>query len=124
MRKNLILFIFALGLSACATNPDIGSLSSEQRATLANLQVYKGAPPSKNYETLGVVKGLSCHRNAYKPVQMLSEDEAMQGIQMNAAKIGADAVINTFCQHNSGTDLVNNCWASVVCAGDAIRYTK
>lgn len=122
--KKILVLSCAFYLSGCAANPDIGSLNSEQRANLATLEVYKAAPPAGKYEILGTVKGLSCHRNTYKPIQMLSEDEAIQGIKMNAAKLRADAVINTFCQHNSGTDLVNNCWASVVCAGDAIRYTK
>lgn len=123
MKKSLFVFI-GVCLAGCAANPDIGSLSSAQRANLANLKVYQGLPASEKYEIIGTVKGLSCHRNAYKPLQILTEDEAMQGIKINAAKLGADAVINTFCQHNSGTDLVNNCWASVVCAGDAVQFEK
>lgn len=122
--RDYLLFVVAISLAGCAANPDIGSLSSAQRANLANLKVYQGDAPVKNYEMIGTVKGLSCHRNAYKPIQMLSEEEAMQGVRMNAAKLGADAVVNTFCQNNSGTDLVNNCWASIVCAGDAVRFTK
>ncbi len=119
---NLFASIVCLQLTGCATNPDIGSLNSTQRATLATLQVYNGAPPNNNYKIISAVKGLSCHRDRYKPIQMLSNEEALQGVKMRAAKLGADAVINTFCQHNSGTDWVNNCWASVVCAGDAVKF--
>ncbi len=121
--KNLILFL-AVILTGCTSNPDIGSLTSKQREFLSTLEIYKSNPPIENgkYKIIGEVKGLSCHRNAYKSMQILSEDEAMQGVKMNAAKLHADAVINTFCQTNSGTDWVNNCFASIVCAGDAIKY--
>ncbi|NCC61641.1 MAG: hypothetical protein EOM12_12030 [Verrucomicrobiae bacterium] len=122
--KILFALSCVLAISACTTNPDIGSLSSTQRANLASLEVYKGVlPQNRPYEVVGEAKGLSCFRNAYQVGQHLTEEEAMQGVKLNAAKLGADAVINTFCQRNSGTDWANNCWASFVCAGDAIRYT-
>ena len=70
---------------------------------------------------MGTVKGLSCHRNQYQ-VANTTDAEALQGIRINAAKLGADAVINTFCQTNSTIDWRNNCWASITCVGEAIRF--
>ena len=107
-------------LFGCATNPDVGSLSSAQRAKISSMEVLRG-PTSRPYTTLGTVKGLSCHRNAYQQ-QLLTETEAIEGVKLRAALLDADAVINTICQVNSGTDWVNNCWSSIVCAGDAVRY--
>jgi len=104
----------------CATNPDVGSLSSSQRSKLSQMEILRGVA-SRPHEILGTVKGLSCHRNAYQ-TQLLTEDEAIQGVKLRAALLDADAVINTYCQQNSGVDWVNNCWASIVCAGDAVRW--
>lgn len=106
----------------CASNPDVGTLSSTQRAKLASMEVFRG-PQSRPYSILGPVKGLSCHRNAYQ-VQLLTEDEAIEGVRLKAALLEADAVVNVVCQRNSGTDWVNNCWSSIVCVGDAVRYTQ
>jgi hypothetical protein len=112
----------ALVLFGCATNPDVGSLSSGQRARVASMEVFRG-PADRPHTVLGSVKGLSCQRNAYKQ-QLLTESEALEGVKIRAALLDADAVANTVCQVNSGTDLVNNCWASIVCVGDAIRFRK
>ena len=123
LRFRIILMLFLLVLtSGCASNPSINSLSAEQRARLTSIQVLKGGV-DKPYKVLGNAKGLSCHRNAYQK-QMLTEDEAIEGVRLEAALLGADAVINTACQVNSGTDWVNNCWSSIKCVGDAVKYTN
>jgi uncharacterized protein YbjQ (UPF0145 family) len=55
-------------------------------------------------------------------VQNVSDAEALEGVKIKAVKRGADAVINLVCQKNSDTDWRNNCWASVKCIGDAVRF--
>jgi len=95
-------------------------MSSAERAKIAGIQISK-TDLNNPYEKIGPVSGLSCNRNSGQR-QDVSEDEALQGIKLNAVKMGADAVINTFCQKNSDTDWGNNCWASVKCIGDAVRF--
>jgi len=120
--KHTISIVVSIVLAGCMSNPRIEDLSSADRAKAASIQVFK-SPPDRNYEIIGTVKGLSCNRNKYE-AQDITENEALQGVKINAAQLGADAVINTFCQTNSDTDWINNCWASVKCIGDAIRYKK
>jgi len=118
--KCVTFLTVCFALYGCATNPDIGSLSPSQRSKLSQMEILRG-PTSRSHEILDTAKGLSCHRNAYQ-TQLLTEDEAIQGVKLRAALLNADAVINTYCQRNSGADWVNNCWASIVCAGDAVRW--
>jgi uncharacterized protein YbjQ (UPF0145 family) len=109
--------LLALVISTgCATNPDVGTLSSDQRARVASMEVVHG-PTTRAYTILGAVKGLSCHRNAYQG-QHLTEAEAIEGVKLRAALLDADAVVNLVCQANSGADWANNCWSSIVCVGD------
>ena len=109
-----------IGLVSCATNPRIENLNSQQRARAASIPVQQGGI-DRPHQVLGTVSGLSCNRNKYQ-AQDVSDAEALQGVRVNAVLLGADAVINTFCQKNSDTDWRNNCWASVKCIGDAVRY--
>jgi uncharacterized protein YbjQ (UPF0145 family) len=109
-------------LGGCATNPDVGSLSSSQRAKMASMEILRG-PALRAHNVLGPVKGLSCQRNAYQ-TQLLTEVEALEGIKLRAALLDADAAVNVVCQRHSGADWVNNCWASIVCVGDAVRYVQ
>ncbi len=118
----LAFLVSTMGLAGCASNPDVGSLSSEQRTRMSSIEMLRG-PTSRPHTVLKSVKGISCHRNAYQQ-QLLTETEAIEGVKLKAALLDADAVVNTVCQTNSGTDWVNNCWASIVCVGDAVQYTQ
>lgn len=120
MFKNLIYLSIGIWLMGCAANPKIDSLTSEQRAKVSEVKIYKGKP-EREYIVLGEVSGLSCNRNAYQ-AQDVSESEALEGIKIKTTLIGGDASINTVCQKNSDTDWGNNCWASVKCIGDAVKY--
>lgn len=118
--RTILVIIIAAFFAGCASNPRIENLSSAERARAASIQILQGSPERK-FTVIGQVTGLSCNRNKYQ-AQDVSENEAQQGLRLQAAQIGADAVINTFCQKNSDTDWINNCWASVKCIGDAIKY--
>ena len=122
MCRMLKVVLSVLALVGCMSNPRVEDLSSAQRAKLSSVDVFQDAPARK-YEVLGTVTGLSCNRNKYQAPDV-SDREAIEGVKLKAAKMGADAVINTFCQKNSDTDWRNNCWSSVKCIGDAIRFKE
>ena len=107
-------------VAGCASNPRVENLSSSERARLARIQIVQGTPDRK-YTVIAEVTGLSCNRNKYQAPD-ITENEAQQGLRIKAVQLGADAVVNTFCQKNSDTDWINNCWASVKCVGDAVKY--
>lgn len=119
MRTITVISVVAV-LVSCASNSRIENLSSEQRAKAASIQIFQDQP-DRNFQIIGAVTGLSCNRNKFQE-QDISDAEALQGVRIDAALMGADAVINTFCQTNSDTDWRNNCWASVKCIGDAVRF--
>lgn len=118
--KRITPFVASVFLIGCMSNPRIENLSSADRARMASIQIFKGEP-ERDYQIIRPVSGLSCNRNKYQ-AQDISDAEALQGVKINAVRLRADAVINTFCQTNSDTDWRNNCWASVKCIGDAVRY--
>lgn len=117
-----VLILCALGLfmAACVTNPSIESLNPSELETLDRLQILEGEI-SKPHKIISKVKGKACHRTAHQ-AQMLSADEAIDGIKIKAAKLHADAVINIECQPDRTTDWRNDCWSSLVCVGTAIKF--
>jgi uncharacterized protein YbjQ (UPF0145 family) len=116
------LTLIVVLLAGCMSNQRVETLSSAQRAAVLNVKVLSTVP-KESYESLGTVSGLSCNRNKYQAPNV-SNDEAMQGLLIQAAQRGANAVVNTLCQTNSDTDWRNNCWASVKCVGDAIKLVE
>lgn len=121
MHRLIVIGVCGL-LNACMANPRIETMPSVVRANAAKMPMLRAAP-DKPYRVIGTVSGLSCNRNKYQ-AQDVTNEEALQGVRIKAAQLGADAVINTFCQKNSDTDWRNNCWASVKCIGDAILLEK
>lgn len=117
--KATIVLISTLALTACMSNPKIDDLTSTQRAKAANMPVHENNP-YPNAKVMKTVTGLSCNRNANQR-QDVSREEALEGVKIQAALLGADAVVNNICQKNSDTDWGNNCWASVKCIGDAVK---
>lgn len=119
--RTLAVFTFVSSLLvACASNPRVEDLTPQQRAKISSIQIFQAAP-NKEYLVLGTVTGLSCNRNKFQ-AQDVSDAEALQGVKINAVLLGADAVINTYCQKNSDIDWGNNCWASVKCIGEAVKF--
>ena len=74
--------------------------------------------PEGSYEILDTVEGLSCKRNAWSS-EPPTESEAMQGVMIRSAQLGADAVTNVICEKH-GQDWARNCWSEIICVGDAI----
>ena len=97
-------------------------MTPTQRSKIAQIQVFQ-TDIQQPYIVVGQVNGLSCNRNKCQ-AQGKTYDGAMQGIKIRAVLLEADAVINVFCQKNSDTDRVNNCWALIKCIGDAIKYKQ
>lgn len=116
----LCALLMTLMVVGCASNPSIDSLSSVQRARYSQMEIINGST-SRPHNVVGSVKGISCHRNAYQS-RVLTSDEALEGVKLQAAQLEADAVINVACQKKSEVDWGNNCWASIVCVGDAVKF--
>jgi len=116
------LTLLLLLLAGCMSNPRIETISSAQRAAVNQVRILD-ATPAGNYESLGTVSGLSCNRNKFQAPN-ISHDEALEGVRIQAAQRGANAVMNLVCQTNSDTDWRNNCWASVKCIGDAVKVNE
>jgi hypothetical protein len=124
-KSTIILFFLAIFivLAGCASNPPITSLTSQERAMVANIVLIEsGVIPKDSYKMLGTVEGLSCLRDDVDSTGP-SVEEARLGLRIRAAQLGANAVINILCQENQKVDLKRNCWESVVCVGDAILIT-
>ena len=104
-----IVFLFI----GCTTNPRIENLTSSQSEQLNSVVVLKGDSDIP-YTVMGNLEVHSC----------ISDEEALEGIRINAMKVNADAVINVNCQTNSEMDLNNNCGKLVKCFGVAVKYTS
>ncbi|MCD6025206.1 MAG: RcsF lipoprotein [Fibrobacteria bacterium] len=118
MKKISSVMIAGLLLAACASTPSYRDLTPAQREKYERVDVVEG-PVKRRHETLGRVEAVSCRRNLY--FGSATEDEAREGVRVKATRRDADAVKQLTCRRE-GISLSRNCWASVICAGWAIRF--
>jgi len=109
---------FLLGIFyGCATTQSIKDLNSETRARMLNLKIYRSKGlPKGSYEIIGTVETLTCRR-------FFHEESDINQMKIQAAKMGADAIINLVFQLKPGVDWGHNCWSTMIGVGDAVRIT-
>jgi hypothetical protein len=49
-------------------------------------------------------------------------DAAREELKIKAAALNADAVASALCKEG-GIDMAHNCWKSIECRGDAIKWS-
>ena len=111
-------FLFAFLLLGCATTHSIKDLDSETRARINKIRVYRTESlPDASYEILGTVETLTCKR-------FFNESNDISKMKIQAAKLGADAIVNIVFQLKPGVDWAHNCWATMVGVGDAVKIRR
>jgi hypothetical protein len=116
-----LAILAAFTASGCATSPGVGDLSPEQRSRLSDLEVHYETA-TRPHTVIEPIRSFTCHRNAWLPVQ-LTHEGAIETLKVKAVMKDADAISNAACNQSPSVDWLRNCWSSIVCTGDAIRYT-
>jgi uncharacterized protein YbjQ (UPF0145 family) len=115
--------VVALVVAGCTPFIPITNLEAVPSETMKGalnirvVRVGEGAP--KVAQALGQVQGNSCKHWGWEPPP--STNDALLRLRVEAAKRGADTVMDVTC-NEAGTDTFGtNCWASVSCKGVAIK---
>ena len=116
----LFILIGAISLlfASCVTNPDIRSLSADDRSHAANIIILTKSLPSDAYRSIGYIEGISC-KGTYYSNKVVNEQEAMNSLKIKAAQLGGNAVANVLCQYKPWG--FSNCVQSILCVGDAVE---
>ena len=106
-------------LSGCASVPQ---QDIERRA--AEIKVYKPAELSgTSYESVGHV-WVDSWRTAFYPPTYSSEDEALRSLRAEAARLGANGLVNIVCLDQNVPKKSGNAELAVLCYGYAIRVRQ
>lgn len=120
--KIAVVILPALLLAGCiGPNSRLGiaqsqSLGLDIAARAARVELLVGPVPTGVKEA-GEVVGASCKNKFWEPDP--TESQAMERLKLAAAEKGATKVAGISVE-KKGTDLIYNCWASIVATGTAI----
>lgn len=83
------------------------------------MKVYSNSKIGKEYFKIREVRGISCQWS-YIFRKVITKQEAMESMIVDAASINADAIINASCQYY--TTITWECIESYECIGDAVKF--
>lgn len=121
MKRSIGLLLLATACGPLIPVTDLKSVPPDLMERALQVQVALiGFPNPPNTEAyLGQVQGNSCKSLLTDPPP--TRNDALLRLRIAAAKLGANAVVDTACD-DFGTDaLGTNCWASYTCKGTAVR---
>jgi hypothetical protein len=107
-------------LGGCVAHTRLSDLPPDQQERVRQMPVTSAAPPaSGNAPAPQKVTGVACIR---EPVSYFrfTQATAEEALKINAFKAGADSVAGVQCG-NTRLNMGENCWAAIVCTGDAVK---
>ena len=118
----LILAVaFLAGCGAMVPTIKLDEMPVEQRRAVNALEIYNTTQLiGRNYSIITIVEGISCKNKVWD--HAATKTDALFQTKHWAREAGADAITNVQCDSPRGTTVTYNCWESVTCTAEAIKF--
>lgn len=119
-----IIFILVISLGGCGPFVPVvkmSDISAQERHALANVAIYNQTQLlNKKFKIINIVEGISCKNKTWDPAATRSD--AIHQARYHAMKMGADGITGLNCEYPRGTSTSTNCWESITCTAEAIKF--
>lgn len=96
-------------------------LSVEQRRAANDIAIFNQTQLiGKKYKILNIVEGISCKNKVWD--HAATKSDAIFQAKYWALQMGADGISNLQCDVPRGTTTTYNCWESITCTAEAIKF--
>lgn len=124
MRASLLLFALLILVGCVGPRvpvKKIDELPLEERHAVLGLPIYNESQlAGKEYTVINLVEGISCKNKTWDPAA--TKTDAINQAKYWAREQGAQGVMNLQCDLPRGTTTSYNCWESITCTGQAIKF--
>jgi hypothetical protein len=124
MRVSLLLSALLILVSCVGPRvpvKKIDELPLEERRAVLGLPIYNESQlAGKEYTVINLVEGISCKNKTWDPAA--TKTDAINQVKYWAREQGAEGVMNLQCDLPRGTTTSYNCWESITCTGQAIKF--
>lgn len=122
--KPTLFALMIASLTGCGTFAPVrplAELPAAQRQAVEQVAVLNQTQlTGKTFQVLNVVEGISCKNKVWE--EAATKTAAITQAKYWAQQKGADAITNVQCGSVQGASLAYNCWQSVSCTAEAIKY--
>jgi len=96
-------------------------VSAEKRRAVNNVAIYNQMQLiGKKFKILNIVEGISCKNKTWDPAA--TKTDAIIQARYWPQEMNADGISNLQCDHPRGTTTTYNCWESITCTAEAIKF--
>lgn len=121
LATTIISTILLSGCSAFIPQANMDDLSLDDRRKVQSMPIYNEAQlKDKKYKILNVVEGISCKNKLWN--RPATKTNSILQSKYWAYMMGADAILNIQCEKPRKTKTTYNCWESITCTAQAIKF--
>ncbi len=126
MLRTFLIVTCVAALSACGAMVPvvrIDDMSLEQRRAVNAVEILSHSQlANRQYSIVNIVEGISCKNKVWD--HAATKSDAIFQVKHWAREAGADAISNVQCDSPRGTTVTYNCWESVTCTAEAIKFKR
>jgi uncharacterized protein YbjQ (UPF0145 family) len=121
------VFLALLGFLTACVPPmvevmNVSNVDKAERAAAFEVEIYYLREEHPKAGFIDNITANSCkHMLTDAPS---TKGNALEQLRIKAYRLGADAVVNVYCDGHDTDTWGTNCWNSVTCSGDAVKLKK
>lgn len=109
--------------SGCAPFVEVVKLDPAARAKArSDVKQYLPGTVPANHKVVQQMEATSCQLTLANP--RATNEDAIDQLHFKAAGLGANGLMDVFCDSPGEFDLGKNCWSSIKCRGTAISVSQ
>lgn len=99
----------------------VDDMPADQRRAVNDVAIYNQTQlVGRKFKVVNIVEGISCKNKMWD--HAATKSDAIFQARYWAQQAGADGVANLQCDAPRGTTTTYNCWESVTCTAEAIKF--
>ena len=123
-RNRVLIPVLTALISGCGAMVPVVKMEDipvEQRRAVNEVAIYNQTQlTGRKFKVINIVEGISCKNRLWD--HAATKSDAIFQARYWAQQMGADGIANVQCDNPRGTTTTYNCWESVTCTAEAIKF--
>jgi len=121
--SGIIILMLMAGCGTLVPTIKQDELKPDQRRMVNEVEIFNQQQlGGRKYRILAVVEGISCKNKVWD--HAATKSDAILQARYWARQSGADAITSVQCDVPRGTTVTYNCWESITCTAEAIKFEQ
>lgn len=124
IKNQIVVWLLVALLAGCGAMVPVVKMEdipAEQRRAVNEMVIYNQTQLiGRKFKVMDIVEGISCKNKVWD--HAATKSDAIFQARYWARQMGADGITNLQCDRPRGTTITYNCWESITCTAEAIKF--